>query len=244
MMMSAPRSEGATSLVDGAFRREREALFGRGCYETDVTPIFGRARPARRPRIRKSNAVVGWLLCDWGGGARGEIRGERVGGGFFVPEDAEDIPSVLVVEELDGVDAASERLFVGGVAGFVAAENLGHVAEAVDFVDDSLFEERVGFEIWSGAIDVVVDIQQARGVVGVFFGDRGQAGVFREEGAETVPIAIAGGAGNDGVEGGEDGVDGFYVGGVGGGRLGLCLRDGLRGRLGGGGDGERESQSE
>jgi hypothetical protein len=184
------------------------------------------------------------LLRDGSGRAGCQIGWQRVGGGFFVPEDAQDIPSVLVVEELDGVDAAGEGFFVGGVAGFVAAENLGHVAEAVDFVDDSLFEERVGFEIWSGAIDVVVDIQQARGVVGVFFGDRGQAGVFREEGAETVPIAIAGGAGNDGVEGGEDRVEGFYVGWVGGGRLGLCLRDGLRGRLGGGGDGERESQSE
>src|SRR5580698_7386032 len=137
------------------------------------------------------------LLRDGSGRAGCQIGWQRVGGGFFVPEDAQDIPSVLVVE-------------------------------------------RVGFEIWSGAIDVVVDIQQARGVVGVFFGDRGQAGVFREEGAETVPIAIAGGAGNDGVEGGEDRVEGFYVGWVGGGRLGLCLRDGLRGRLGGGGDGERE----
>jgi hypothetical protein len=184
------------------------------------------------------------LLGDGGGGAGGQVGGEWVGWGVFIPEDAEDVPAVLVVEELDGIDAAGEGFFVVGVAGFVAAEDLGHVAEAVDFVDDGVFVESVSFEIGSGAVDVVVDIQQARGVVGVFFGDRGQAGVFREEGAETVPIAIAGGAGNDGVEGGEDRVEGFYVGWVGGGRLGLCLRDGLRGRLGGGGDGERESQSE
>lgn len=96
------------------------------------------------------------LLRDRGGGAGGQVGRERVGGGFFVPEDAEDVPAVLVVEELDGVDAAGEGFFVGGVAGFVAAEDLGHVAEAVDFVDDGVFVEGVGFEVAAGEVDVFV----------------------------------------------------------------------------------------
>jgi len=76
MVMSAPRCEGATSLVDGAFRREREALFGRGCYETDVTRIFAWARPATNRRIRKSNAAV-WPATLW--------LGPRNGGGRSKP---------------------------------------------------------------------------------------------------------------------------------------------------------------
>jgi hypothetical protein len=128
----------------------------------------------------------------------GQVGGQRVGGSFFVPEDAEDVPAVLVVEELDGVDAASEGFFGGGVAGFVAGENLGHVAETVDFVDDGVFVEGVGFEVAGGEIDVFVGAHQAGGVVGRFFGDGSEAGVFGEERAEAVPVAVAGGAGDDG----------------------------------------------
>src|SRR6202020_736051 len=105
------------------------------------------------------------LLGDGGGGAGGQVGGERVGGGFFVPEDAEDVPAVLVVEELDGIDAACEGFFVGGVAGFVAGEDLGDVAEAVDFVDDGGFVESVGFEVAAGGIDVVVGAHWVGGVV-------------------------------------------------------------------------------
>jgi hypothetical protein len=157
------------------------------------------------------------LLRDRGGGARGEVGGEWVGGGFFVPEDAEDVPAVLVVEKLDGVYAAGEGFFVGGVAGFIAAENLGHVAEAVDLVDDGLFVEGVSFEVAAGEIDVFVDGQEAGRMVGGFLRDGSEARVFGEEGAEAVVVAVAGGARDDGVKGGEDGVDGFYVARVSGG---------------------------
>ena len=168
------------------------------------------------------------LLGDGGGGAGGQVGGEWVGWGFFVPEDAEDVPAVLVVEELDGIDAAGEGFFVGGVAGFVAGEDLGDVAEAVDFVDDGIFVEGMRFEVAAGEGDVFVGAHEAGGVVGRFFGDGSEAGVFGEEGAEARPVSLAGGAGDDGVESGEDGVDGFYVGGIGGG----SLRGGLRWRLG------------
>jgi hypothetical protein len=194
-----------------AIARSAASRFGLGGLHLNPHPL--KAEDAA-PKCR--------LLVEGGGGARCQVSGQRIGEGFFVPEDAQNPPAVLVVEELDGVDAAGEGFFVGSVAGFVAAENLSDVAETVDLVDDAVFVEGVGFEVAASEVDVIVDVQEARGVVGGFFGDRGEAGVFGEEGAEAVVVAVAGGAGDDGVESGEDGVDRFYVGGVGGG--GCCRR--------------------
>src|ERR1700674_3262119 len=96
-------------------------------------------------------------------GGDGEICGERVGGGFFVPEDAEDVPAGAVVEELNAVDAAGEGFFGGGVAGFVAAEDLRDIAEFINVIDDGGFEEAVFGEVAAGAFDVVVDGEEADG---------------------------------------------------------------------------------
>ena len=75
----------------------------------------------------------------------------------------EDPPALAVVEELNAVDAAGEGLFVRSVAGFVAAEDLGDVPEFLDAIDDGGFVEAVGGEEFSGALDVVVDDEKARG---------------------------------------------------------------------------------
>ena len=64
---------------------------------------------------------------------------------------------------------AGEGFFVEGVAGFVAAEDLDDVAEAVDLIDDGLFVEGVGFEIVAGELDVVIGAEETDGVVGGFF---------------------------------------------------------------------------
>lgn len=96
-------------------------------------------------------------------------------------------------------------------------------------VDDGLFEETVLQEIGAAETDVVfyavgADVNCA---IGSFLGGS-EAGVGHEERAEAVPIALAGGAGDDVVESGEDAVDGFDVGGIGWGnareRIGSELR--------------------
>ncbi len=130
---------------------------------------------------------------------------------------------------MDAIDAAGERGIGEGVAGFVTAENLGDVAEDLDAIDDGFFEETVLQEIGAAETDVVFDAVGAdvNCAVGSFLGGS-EAGVGHEERAETVPIAFAGGAGNDVVESGEDAVDGFDVDGIGWGnareRIGSELR--------------------
>jgi len=60
---------------------------------------------------------------------------------------------------------AGEGLFVGGVAGFVAAEDLGDVAECLDTVDDGTFVESVRFEVTACAASVSFDIEKANRTV-------------------------------------------------------------------------------
>jgi len=163
-------------------------------------------------------------------GGVGHIGGQRIGGGFFVPEDAEDPPTRAVVEELNAVDAADEGLVAGGVARFVAAEDLGDVAEAFDAVDDGGFKEAVGGEIFAGALDIIVDGEKTDGAGGGVLGGAGEASFGDEERAEAVPVALARRAGDDVVDGGKDGVEGFYVVGLGGRDAGgeILRRRGLR----------------
>jgi len=173
-------------------------------------------------------------------GFGGEIFGEGVVGALGVPEDADDPPAFAVVEELDAVDAAREGCFAGGVAGFVAAEDLRDVAVGFDAVDDRAFEETILEEIATRALGVVVDGvgADADGAVGRDAGGSEVRG-GNEQGTETIPVAFAGRAGDDVVEGGHEAVDGFDVFGFGGGGAGEGIRGGLlrrrrRGLRGGG----------
>src|SRR6266436_2499820 len=72
-----------------------------------------------------------------------KFLGERVVRAFGVPEDADDPPTLAVVEELEAVDAARERRFAGDVAGLVATEDLGDVPERFNTIDDRILEEAV-----------------------------------------------------------------------------------------------------
>src|SRR6266436_1453355 len=90
---------------------------------------------------------------------RGEFGRKGVGGGFFVPEDADDPPAAAVVEKLD--------------AGAALA-----------------------------------------------FSRRGETSFGNEEGTETIPVAIACGAGDHVIEGMKDGVYRFHVVGFGSGDAG------------------------
>src|SRR6266481_6766617 len=141
---------------------------------------------------------------------RGEFGRKGVGGGFFVPEDADDPPAGAVVEKLDAVDAAGEGLFVGSGAGCVAAEDLGDAGEFLDAVGDGAFVESVRFEVAARAACVSFDIEKANRTA-IFPGGGGEPGFGDEEGAEAVPITITGGAGDDVVDGFEDGIEGLYV---------------------------------
>lgn len=113
---------------------------------------------------------------------------------------------------MEAVDAASERRFAGSVARFVTAENLRDVSEGLHAADDGLFEETVLQEIAAAESYVVFDTvrMDAYCAVGSFPGG-GEARVGHEERAETVPIALAGGAGDYVVERGKEAVDRFHV---------------------------------
>src|SRR5262245_63262950 len=79
---------------------------------------------------------------------RGVLGRDRVVGPLDVPHDRRDVPSGLVSDELDGVDAADEGLRVGGIAArLVGRENLADVSEAVRLSRDLLFEERGRFAL-------------------------------------------------------------------------------------------------
>ncbi len=103
---------------------------------------------------------------------------------------------------MDAVDAADEGLFGGGVARFVAAEDLGDVAEAFDAIDDGGLKEAVGGEIFAGALDVVVDGEKTDGAGGGILSGAGEASFGDEERAEAIPVAVARRAGDDVVDGG------------------------------------------
>ena len=114
------------------------------------------------------------------------------------------------MEKLDAVDTAGEGLFVGGGAGGVAAEGLGDVAELLDAVDDGALVEGVRFEVAACAAGVAFDIEKANRAA-VFLCSRGETGFGDEERAEAVPVAFAGGAGDDVIDGFEDTVERIYV---------------------------------
>ena len=105
------------------------------------------------------------------------------------------------------------------MAGLVTAEDLRDVAEDLHAADDGLFEEAVFEEIVAAEADVVFDAAGANVncAIGRFFGG-GEAGVGHEERAESVPVALACGAGDYVVERGQNAVDGFNI-------VGLCSGD-------------------
>src|SRR6266850_3772793 len=163
----------------------------------------------------------------------GKFLRERIVGALFVPEDGDDPPAFAIVGQLDAVNAAGEGRFTGGAAGFVAAEDLGDVAKRLDATDDRAFEKTVLREIASGAR--YISFHGARTNVNIPFAvpsGGGERGAGQKQGTKTIPIALAGGAGDDVVESGEDAVDRFDVVRFGSrnlgrgvlGRLGLSLR--------------------
>jgi len=151
-------------------------------------------------------------------GLGGEILGERIIRALFVPEDANDPPALAVVEELKAVDAAREGRFAEGVAGFVAAEDLGDVAEGFDAAVDGRFEKTVLEEVCAATIDVVIDGvgMDADGAVCRFAGG-GEMRAGEEERAEAIPVALAGRTRDYRVESDEDMIDRVNVFGFGGG---------------------------
>jgi len=132
---------------------------------------------------------------------------------------------------LNAVDAAGEGLFVWSVAGFVATEDLGDIPESLDAIDDGGFVEAVGGEEFSGALDVIVDGEEARGGRRGAFCRAGETRFGDAEGAEAVPVPLASGAGDHVIESTEGGVERFYVVGFGGWDAGGEIRLGRGFRL-------------
>src|SRR5579863_4276767 len=93
---------------------------------------------------------------------RSQVFGERIARALLVPEDADDPPAIAVIEKLNAVDAARERLAARSAARFIAAENLRDVAELFDAIGDGRFVEGVRHEISAAALDVVFHAAETR----------------------------------------------------------------------------------
>jgi hypothetical protein len=160
---------------------------------------------------------------DLKSGLGGEILGQWIIRALLVPEDVDDPPTLAIVEELKAVDATREGRFAGVVVGFVAAEDLSDVAEGLDTAIDGRFEKTVLEEVSAAAGDVVLDGvgMNANGAVGGFAGG-GEMRAGKEERAEAIPVALAGRAGDHGVESDENMIDGVNV--FGFSRRGACKR--------------------
>jgi len=183
-------------------------------------------RTAASTRPGKGQAVL--EAQNLKSGFSSEILRERIIGPLFVPEDADDPPALAVVENLKAVDAAREGRFAEGVAGFVAAEDLSNVAEGFDAAVDGRFEKTVLEEVSAAAVDVIIHGvgMDADGAVGSFAsGSEVRAG--EEERAETIPVALAGRAGDHRVESNKDMIDGVDIFGFRRGSACCCEADGL-----------------
>jgi hypothetical protein len=147
-----------------------------------------------------------------GGGFGGEFLGKRIVGALLVPQDADNPPTAAVVEQLNAIDAASERRFSGSATGLVAAEDLCDVSESFDAIHDGALKKGVLQEIIAGSFGVVLDAHRAdpRGAIGVL-GSGGEARLRQKQGAKAVPVAWSGRTGDHAVEGRQDAVDGIHV---------------------------------
>src|SRR5687767_15601862 len=94
-------------------------------------------------RIASSHGPLARTLTTALGLRLGEIRrGNRIRRTLRVPDHGRDPPSFAVVDELDRVDPALERLRVGtGAARLVRRENVADVSEAVGAPRDLALEE-------------------------------------------------------------------------------------------------------
>src|SRR5690349_2472140 len=99
----------------------------------------------------------------------GEFLGKRIVAALLVPQDADNPPARAVVEQLNTVDAASERRFSGTATGLVAAEDLRDVSKSFDAIHDRAFEKGMLQKIIAGPLGVVFDAHRAdaRCAVGV-----------------------------------------------------------------------------
>jgi hypothetical protein len=207
----------------------RGQLHARKTIEVARWPVKrggGEERTAVFTRPGKGQAVLETQNLKSGLG--GEILGKRIIGALFVPEDADDPPTLAIIEELKAVNAAGEGGFARVVAGFVAAEGLSDVAEGFDAAMDGRFEKTVLEEVSAAAGDVVLDGvgMNANGAVGGLAGG-GEMRAGKEERAEAIPVALAGRAGDHGVESDEDMIDGVDVFGFSGGSASKRIGAGL-----------------
>jgi hypothetical protein len=82
---------------------------------------------------------------------------------FGLPEDFDDVPALSVVDGLDGVDAAGERL--AGEGSGVGAPEMGDVAESFGLIFDLVFGDDF-VAVFGNAGDPVIDGEGVRAVGG------------------------------------------------------------------------------
>lgn len=117
------------------WRRKRR--FGRGQQHARTTIGVARNLVKRGSTLGLAKQTPETLGLDR------EFLGKWIVRPLGVPKDADDPPALAVVEQLEAIDAARERSLTGGMARFVAAENLSNVAKGLDAIDDGAFEETV-----------------------------------------------------------------------------------------------------
>src|ERR1051326_609176 len=153
---------------------------------------------------------------------------------FRLPVNAEDPPAAAVVKKLEAVDAAREGLFAFGVARLVGAPDVGDVVPLLHPVGDRVFKEAFFAEkiLASGGVFIRgQDAQCGCALVAAASGNHTSASVVEAAGA--VPVALAGGTGDDVIDCGDDVVDRVHITGTRG-RCGRSGRRGTRRRLRGG----------
>ena len=138
----------------------------------------------------------------------GKFLGQRIIRPLFVPEDADDPPTLAIIEKLQAIDPARKGLFAGVMAGFITAENLSDIAEGFDAAVDGRFEKTVLEEVSAATVDVIIDGvgMDANGAIGSFAGGS-EMGDRNEQRAEAIPVAFARRARDHSVESDEDMID-------------------------------------
>src|SRR2546430_17495420 len=91
------------------------------------------------------------------------VRRKRVFGAFVLPINADDPPPRAIIEQLEAVDPAHERIgILGIVPRLVRAPDMSDSAKLLGSSHDFFFKKTVPSKIPLHAIDVAIDIEQLR----------------------------------------------------------------------------------
>jgi hypothetical protein len=138
----------------------KHILLGPGQLHETLRASLEPTRPAQRWARQPQDA----LLLD----PRRKLPRQRMLRTFVLPEHIHHPPALVLPQQLDAVDAAHEGLgVIWAVAGFVAAEGVGDVAEALAAAGDFGLEEALLQEVRAHRLDVLLDVHDSKRIFAV-----------------------------------------------------------------------------